>query len=139
MTDELLFDSFFAIARASPRDQFHEAAKFWSDKIQSEKIPIVVTQAVILEIGNALSKIQFRSIVVGLLESFEKSENITVVSMTDGLYDEAFELFRSRHDKEWGLGDCVSFVVMRERKITAALTADEHFIQAGFRALLREN
>ena len=139
MTDELLFDSFFAIARASPRDQFHEAAKFWSDKIQSEKIPIVVTQAVILEIGNALSKIQFRSIVVGLLESFEKSENITVVSMTDGLYDEAFELFRSRHDKEWGLVDCVSFVVMRERKITAALTADEHFIQAGFRALLREN
>lgn len=139
MPDELFFDTFFAIARASPKDQFHEAAKFWSDKIQSENVPIVVTQAVILEIGNALSKIQFRQIAIGLLQSFEKSENIMVVSMTDELYDEAFDLFRSRSDKEWGLVDCVSFVVMRERKITAALTADEHFIQAGFRALLREN
>ncbi len=38
-----------------------------------------------------------------------------------------------------GLVDCISFVVMRERNIEAALTADEHFIQAGFRALLRED
>lgn len=138
MPDELLFHTFFAIARASPRDQFHEAAKFWSNKIQSENIPIVVTQAVILEIGNALSKIQFRQIAVGLLESFEKSENIKVISITDDLFDEAFSLFRSRPDKEWGLVDCISFVVMRQRKITAALTADEHFVQAGFRALLKE-
>ncbi len=41
-------------------------------------------------------------------------------------------------DKEWGLVDCVSFVVMREHGIEAALTTDRHFIQAGFRALLRE-
>ena len=138
MKDELLFDTSFAIARASPKDRFHPKAKFWSDKIQSENISIVVTQAVILEIGNALSKLQFRQVGIGLLKSFEKSENITVISMNNELYDKAFELFRSRPDKEWGLVDCVSLVVMRERKITAALTADEHYTQAGFRALLRE-
>jgi predicted nucleic acid-binding protein len=33
--------------------------------------------------------------------------------------------------------DCVSFVVMEERGMMDALTADEHFEQAGFRALLR--
>jgi len=136
--NKLLLDTSFAIARASHRDQFHLKAKFWSDKIQFENIPIVVTQAVILEIGNALSKLSFRQIAVGLLESFEKSENTTIISMTDELYDEAFELFRNRPDKEWGLVDCISFVVMKEQKITDALTADEHFMQAGFRALLRE-
>ncbi len=38
--------------------------------------------------------------------------------------------------KEWGLTDCISFVVMQKRSITEALTADDHFRQAGFRALL---
>jgi len=52
-------------------------------------------------------------------------------------YDAAFQLFRSRQDKEWGLVDCLSFVVMQSLSITEALTADDHFNQAGFRALLK--
>jgi uncharacterized protein len=47
-------------------------------------------------------------------------------------------LFKQRKDKEWGLVDCISFIVMQNREITDALTADIHFQQAGFRALLRE-
>jgi predicted nucleic acid-binding protein len=39
-------------------------------------------------------------------------------------------------DKPWGLTDCLSFIVMQERGITEALTADEHFRQAGFVPLL---
>ena len=46
---------------------------------------------------------------------------------------------RMKTAKEWGLTDCISFVVMRERNLTEALSADAHFEQAGFRALLREN
>jgi predicted nucleic acid-binding protein len=43
-----------------------------------------------------------------------------------------------RPDKTWGFTDCISFVVMREEGLTDAVTADVHFVQAGFRALLRE-
>jgi predicted nucleic acid-binding protein len=32
--------------------------------------------------------------------------------------------------------DCLSFCVMKERKISQALTADAHFRKAGFSALL---
>lgn len=46
--------------------------------------------------------------------------------------------YREPPDKEWGLTDRVSFVVMQAREIADALTTDEHFQQAGFRALLRE-
>jgi hypothetical protein len=35
------------------------------------------------------------------------------------------------------LADCLSFVVMRERGLAAALTGDRHFVQAGFTALLK--
>jgi predicted nucleic acid-binding protein len=59
--------------------------------------------------------------------------------MSDDLWDRAFRLYRERIDKEWGLTDCLSFVVMKVRSISDALTADEHFRQAGFRPLLLES
>ena len=43
----------------------------------------------------------------------------------------------ARRDKNWSLTDCISFVVMKDRGPTQALTADHHFEQAGFKALLR--
>jgi predicted nucleic acid-binding protein len=59
--------------------------------------------------------------------------------VTDNLIVRGFDLFRSRPDKSWGLTDCISFVIMNEAGITDALTADVHFQQAGFRALLLES
>lgn len=117
----------------------HQRAKRLAQQINADHNPIVTTQAVLLEIGNALSKSKYRRRCIDLLESFDNDPNTTVISVTDELFDSAFELFKNRTDKEWGLVDCVSFVVMREHGINDALTADEHFVQAGFRALLRED
>jgi predicted nucleic acid-binding protein len=46
-------------------------------------------------------------------------------------------LYHLRPDKQWSLTDCISFLVMSEEGITEALTADHHFEQAGFVALLK--
>jgi len=54
------------------------------------------------------------------------------------LYIRSFDLFANRNDKDWGLTDCVSFVVMQDQEISMALTADRHFVQAGFEALLKD-
>ncbi len=51
--------------------------------------------------------------------------------------DVASEMYRRRADKEWSLTDCTSFVLMGRRGVTEALTADHHFEQAGFVALLK--
>jgi hypothetical protein len=48
------------------------------------------------------------------------------------------QLYNSRLDKDWSLTDCISFVVMRERGITEALTGDHHFEQAGFTTLFKQ-
>lgn len=74
-----------------------------------------------------------------LLQSLEADPNVTIVPLSEDLYAQAFHLYRERPDKEWGLTDCISFIAMRARKITEALTTDEHFQQAGFIALLLEN
>ncbi len=49
---------------------------------------------------------------------------------------EAPRIYGTHSDKEWGVTDCLSFAVMHSRGLSAALTADHHFEQAGFEALL---
>ena len=39
-------------------------------------------------------------------------------------------------DKEWGLVDCSSIIVAREREITEVFSTDRHFKQASFTILL---
>jgi predicted nucleic acid-binding protein len=60
-----------------------------------------------------------------------------VIGHDERLYDAGIELYRLRPDKDWSLTDCISFVVMAKRGISAALPADRHFEQAGFTALLK--
>jgi hypothetical protein len=40
-------------------------------------------------------------------------------------------------DKAWGLVDCISLIVMNQAEVTQALTFDQHFVQAGFQALMK--
>jgi len=63
---------------------------------------------------------------------------MSVVSVDTTLLTRALDLFESRADKEWGLTDCISFVVMGDRGLADAATGDRHFQQAGFRALMAE-
>ncbi|PQV62522.1 putative nucleic acid-binding protein, contains PIN domain [Abditibacterium utsteinense] len=98
----------------------------------------MTTRAVCSEIGNALSKLRYRAAAVALLESLKSDSTVEIVPLTEECYFKAFQLFQSRPDKEWGLIDCISFVVMTERGLSDALSADEHVRQMGFRPLLKE-
>ena len=62
--------------------------------------------------------------------------NAEIVPMTSSVFREAMERYRSRADKTWGLTDCTSFLIMEQKGITDALSADRDFQQAGFNALL---
>ena len=90
-----------------------------------------------LEIDAASSRLAYLAGAAAILEAFERDAGNTVVPLDDDVYGRALALFASRPDKEWSLTDCASFVVMRERAMTKALTTDEHFSQAGFEALLQ--
>ena len=99
---------------------------------------MITARAVILEIGNALAKLRYRAAAIELLNSIEEDPNIEIIPLSEELYEKPIELYRQRQDKEWGITDCISFVVMQDHKLTKALTTDEHFQQAGFKALLLE-
>lgn len=136
---EAFLDSAYAIALSAPGDQFHAEAVELAEQMERDATRIVTTRAVMLEIGNALGKQRYRMDAVALLESLEEDPNVEIVPLSEALFARAFQLYRSRPDKEWGLIDCVSFTIMQEEGIAAALTTDDHFLQAGFRVLLRES
>jgi predicted nucleic acid-binding protein len=135
---EVFLDTSYAIALSSKKDRFHNKALELADQIEADKSVLITTRPVLLEIGNALSGLRFRKSGVLLLDSLENDPNVGIVSLTDSLYHQGVRFFRKRMDKEWGLVDCISFVVMSERNIFDALTTDDHFRQAGFRAMLLE-
>ncbi len=134
---EVFLDTAYAIALSAPNDLFHQRALRLADKIVADNIRLITTRAVLIEIGNALSKQRFREAARALLEALESDPSVEIVPLSEELYALAFQLFRNRPDKEWGLTDCISFVVMQQRNLADALTTDEHFQQAGYRALLR--
>ncbi len=137
MKAELFLDTAYALALSSPKDLFHEQATRLADEVEAAGVRLVTTRAVMLELGNAFSKQRRRQAGIGLLDALEADSGVEIIPLSEQLYARAWQLFRERPDKEWGLTDCVSFIAMQDRGLTEALTSDEHFRQAGFQTLLR--
>ena len=133
----VFLDSAYAIALSAATDQFHPQAVRLAEQLASSQIKLITTRAILLEIGNALSKVRYRSAAVRLLQAIEADPNVEVVALSEDLYARAFCLYCDRMDKEWGLIDCISCVVMQERNIADVLTTDEHFRQMGFQILMQ--
>jgi predicted nucleic acid-binding protein len=133
LTDAFL-DTSFVIALVNKSDQYHNLALQLTDRFDGKKL--VTTDAVLFEIGNALSR-NFRPESVEIIEHFLTSDDVRVIHLHSELFRRAFDLYKSHTDKLWGLVDCLSFVIMRELGITDVLTTDKHFEQAGFNALMK--
>jgi len=130
----IFIDTSFIIALINERDQYHRQALDLADRYMDQ--PIVITDAVLLEIANSLAR-KYKNEAIQVIEEFLASEDVEVVRLTTEIFNSAFELYKTRPDKEWGLVDCISFIVMRDRDINHALTFDQHFAQAGFEILSR--
>lgn len=129
-------DTGYLIALFSPRDAYHDAALRLQQVAQREQRILVTTDAVLFEIGAAFSKIGFRAVGTALIKTLLADRQVRIYSVTPDLRDRAFALFAERSDKEWSLCDCLSFVVMGDNHIDAALSPDRHFGQAGFTTLM---
>jgi predicted nucleic acid-binding protein len=129
----VFIDTGYVLALTNTADQYHELARTSSLVVSP---PFLTTEAVLIEIGNALSKASWRQLGIATLHDLRSDPDIQVVSVTTELFERAVDLYSGRLDKEWGLTDCISFVVMQDHEMTQALTTDRHFEQAGFQNLL---
>jgi predicted nucleic acid-binding protein len=135
MSKERLFlDTAFIQAVLNKQDQYHAQALKLLPNVKNA-VEVWTTEAVLMEVGNALSTFN-RQKAANFIKQCYQTQNMRVVNISSQLFHQGLTLYESRLDKNWGLVDCISFVVMEQQHLTDALTSDRHFIQAGFQALL---
>jgi uncharacterized protein len=135
--ERFLLDSTFIAGLINLRDQLHFQAKDFLPLVETAA-EVVITEAVLIEVGNLLHSVQQRQGAAEFIDACYGTTNVTIVSVDTELLRQAVDFYRLHQDKDWGLTDCISFAVMKERGLIIALTADAHFQQAGFRALMLE-
>lgn len=127
-------DTFFYLALLRGDDAAHDRAVAGSRVNRT----IVTTEFILLELGNACARAADHADFLALVEGMRASPRCRIVPLDSALFNRGLERMAARSDKDWSLTDCISFVVMEQEGIVDALTADTHFEQAGFRALLKQ-
>jgi len=136
--ERLFVDTGYLIARFNVRDQYHTRARELDDVVLWCR-ELWTTDAVLLEFAAACSEPARRIHAVTTWDQFHDGDKSYESAEVYGdLMSNAMQLYRSRMDKSWSLADCLSFEVMAQHEIAAALTPDYHFVQAGYRALMLE-
>jgi predicted nucleic acid-binding protein len=127
-------DSYYYLAIVNDRDTGHARAVEYSRSFRGRTI---TTEWVLTEVADALSAPEQRAVFLELLTQLLADSGLTIVEASHDLFERGMKLFADRPDKSWSLTDCISFVVMDEHGINAVLTADHHFEQAGYAAVLK--
>jgi len=137
--NELFVDTSGWACLADRREQHHALAVTIYHNAKEQKRQLITTNYVLAELVSLLSSPkQFpRSMVISFIESIKAAPHVEVVHIDPTLDMAAWQLLKTRLDKQWSLVDCASCVVMEQRGITQALTTDHHFEQAGFVRLLK--
>jgi predicted nucleic acid-binding protein len=135
MASEVLFDTsgFFALMDSS--DAAHTRA-VTVVRGRAGKMRPVSTEWIIGETCTLLVARHRSHLVAGFLDYLERSTALLVVNPDAGLLASAKGLIRRQAEAGYSFVDCLSFCLMRERRILQALTADAHFRRAGFDPLL---
>jgi len=134
--DRVILDTSYCVALLNRRDQLHARAIALSQRLASNWM--LTSEMVLTELLNGCSDDpQLRETATTTVQALRRTQEVTIVPQTPELFERAFQKYVGMSDKGWSLTDCASFIIMEDAGLTAALTHDHHFTQAGFQALLR--
>jgi uncharacterized protein len=129
---QVFVDTAAWIAILNADDSLNSQAEAELNRLLQQRTLLITTEFVLLEVADALSVSCFRQQAAGFIYDCWQSSILEVIQGSHALFAKGLSLFEQRADKDWGLTDCTSFIVMQERRIREALTSDRHFEQAGF-------
>lgn len=137
MAAEVFVDTQYLVASIDRLDPWSQSAQNARSRIRGTRL--VTSEFVLAEfLGFVCEAGPFlRREAVALTRRIRSDPTVTVEPATSALFDSALRLYEARPDKGYSLVDCTSMAIMRERGIEDVLSADRHFEQEGYRALLR--
>ena len=123
------------VACADAADPAHARSREARDAALEAGHTLVTTDFVVDE---TLTLIRFR---LGLpaadawWQQVDRSARLRWERIDASRFEKARHVFFQYRDKDFSFTDCTSFVIMRELRLTHALTTDRHFRQMGFQLL----
>jgi hypothetical protein len=128
-------DTFYFLSLLNPSDEAHSKAVAFTE---GNDFRLITTMWVLTELADGLAtSTSGRTEFLSTLADLQTDPDSIIIPCDDALLTAGVQLYGDRLDKQWSLTDCISFVVMTGQGVTEALTADHHFEQAGFVALLK--
>jgi predicted nucleic acid-binding protein len=125
-------DSSGFIAAFDSRDSCHpQAARAFRGFAQARE-KILTTQLVLAETVTHLRRRAGFLISRQVGDALLRSHAIDVLAIPSEQFEAGWREFLRNPDPKLSLCDAVSFVVMRDNRITRAFTFDHHFAEAGF-------
>jgi predicted nucleic acid-binding protein len=124
------------IALANADDELHTRADQIMSDLLTQKARLLTTEFVLLEVADALGAPNLRANTIQFINRLRQAPILRIIPLSEDLLADGWMLYSQRLDKDWGLTDCTSFVVMLSEQINQAFTSDRHFEQAGFVKLL---
>jgi hypothetical protein len=133
---EVFADTSGIYALIDKNDASHAAAREAVGRLLGAGSRFVVTDYVVDE-AVTLAKARAGSFAANrVLDLIEQSRGIRIEWIGPERFESARAFFRRHADHAYSFTDCSSFVVMRELRLSQALTTDRHFVEAGMEALL---
>lgn len=124
------------LALANTSDRLHVRAVDLNQALLSRGVHYITTDAVLTEVANSLARPPLRHAAIRFLDAIFSSRRVTILHVDPDRFAQGWQLYRDRPDKDWGLTDCTSFVVMTKEGIREAFACDRHFQQAGYTCLM---
>lgn len=126
---------FFALL--SSNDSSHERAVAIMQELAERRAAGITTDWVIGETCTLLSARKKSHLISQFLSSTSHSQALRIEHIDEHRFDAAKALLLKRLDKGYSFTDCTSFVVMKELRLSKAMTDDIHFAQEGMETLLK--
>jgi len=144
---EVFLDTYGLAAYVNQDDDKHDIAMVCTEELIDSAARFVTTYAILTETAELLSSrlkskgrgqiLEAVNLAAEFVFDLQDEGNAEVLPVDGELWRRAWQLMNHRTDKEWGITDCISFIVMQDRNIEEAFTGDPHFAEARFRPLLR--
>jgi predicted nucleic acid-binding protein len=117
-------------------DESHKRAVAVAATLQRAGTAAVTTEWVLAELLGSTAKRRLRTRGLQLVRQILRDPLISVIPSGPASFAAALRLYEQRRDKEWSLVDCGSVLACEATGVRDVFTADHHFEQAGFTALL---
>ncbi len=137
MARRVLVDTSGWYALIDRKDVWHQEARRVVDRLLAGRQVLVTTDYIVDE-SATLAKVRAGAHAASrLLDLLRATRLLEWEWVGSERFGRAEALFRNHRDQGFSFTDCTSFAVMRELRISEAITSDSHFGAAGFRPLLR--